>query len=84
MASTDFAISRFTPAIVFETNGAPDKDLTITTGFRLDFPKTPNRSSLPSLGLYIVRQGFKLPSFNALGDPRIGNRGKPAHALDVW
>lgn len=80
-----FSISRLTPAIVSETNIAPVKDFSITTGVRLDLPESANPEFSPKLGLLYrtysatelrlnVGRGFKLPSFNALGDPLIGNR----------
>lgn len=82
---SDFVMSRFTPAIMFETNVAPIKDFRVTTGFRLDLPEKRNSELSPKLGLLYrlypgtnlrlnAGRGFKLPSFYALGDPLIGNR----------
>jgi vitamin B12 transporter len=90
---SNFAISRFTPAVIFETNIAPAKDVRITTGFRLDVPESARSEFSPKLGLLYrpysttelrlnVGRGFKLPSFNALGDPLIGNRNlKPETSI---
>jgi vitamin B12 transporter len=82
---SNFAKSRFTPAVVAEANAGPFSDFTITSAFRIDFPETGQSELSPKLGLLYragsgtdirlnVGRGFKLPSFNALGDPLIGNR----------
>jgi iron complex outermembrane receptor protein/vitamin B12 transporter len=81
---SDFELGRFTPSILLESDLSLWSNLKFTTGFRLDIPKGGQPEVSPRAGLLYrlesatalrlnVGRGFKLPSFNALGDPLIGN-----------
>jgi vitamin B12 transporter len=80
----DFELERFTPSFVLESDLSLRSNLKFITGFRLDFPEGGDPEVSPRAGLLYriepgttlrlnVGRGFKLPSFNALGDPAIGN-----------
>jgi vitamin B12 transporter len=80
----DFELGRFIPSILLESDLSLRSNLKFTTGMRLDLPEGNHPEVSPRAGfLYRVEpatalrlnvgRGFKLPSFNALGDPLIGN-----------
>lgn len=80
----DFDLARFIPSILLESDLSLRTNLKFTTGFSLDIPEGSHPEVSPRAGLLYrfepatavrlnVGRGFKLPSFNALGDPLIGN-----------
>ena len=90
---SSFAMSRVTPALVAEMDAGLFRHIRTTIGFRLDFPEDGGPQFSPKLGIlyrpdsdtalrFNVGRGFKLPSFNALGDPLIGNEDlKPEKSI---
>jgi outer membrane receptor protein involved in Fe transport len=81
---SDFQLGRFTPSVLLESDISLWSNLRFTSGFRLDTPEAGNPEVSPRAGLLYrpvsatalrvnVGRGLKLPSFNALGDPLIGN-----------
>jgi outer membrane receptor protein involved in Fe transport len=83
-ARTDFELDRVIPSILLESDLSLRSNLKFTTGLRLDIPEAGSPELSPRAGLLYrvdpatalrlnVGRGFKLPSFNALGDPLIGN-----------
>ncbi len=80
----DFANARTTPAGFLETVWNPFSGTTATSSLRVDGPQHFSPKVTPRVALTVqilpttsVRgsysEGFKLPSFNALSDPLIGN-----------
>jgi vitamin B12 transporter len=80
----DFELGRLIPSILLESDLSLRSNLKFTTGVRFDIPEGGHPEVSPRAGLLYrvepatalrlnVGRGFKLPSFNALGDPLIGN-----------
>jgi vitamin B12 transporter len=80
----DFAQTRTTPAGFLESVWEPFSHTTVTSSLRIDNPQNFSSEVTPRVAVSIqllpatsVRgsysEGFKLPSFNALSDPLIGN-----------
>ncbi|MDT7042128.1 TonB-dependent receptor plug domain-containing protein [Candidatus Nitronereus thalassa] len=91
----DFAKTRTTPAGFLESVWKPFSHTTVTSGLRIDDPQEFSPEVTPRVAMSIqllpetfVRssysEGFKLPSFNALGDPLIGNPSLAPEKSQGW
>ncbi len=92
---SDFEKTRTTPAGFLESAWEPFSRTSVTASFRIDDPQGFSPEGTPRVGLTIrllpgtsVRgsysEGFKLPSFNALGDPLIGNSSLVPETSRGW
>ena len=93
--ATDFEQSRTTPAGILETIIAPNEQVRLSAGIRVDGPEDIPVRVTPRLAVSIrpfprttIRgqygEGFKLPSLNALGDPLIGNPHLSPETSTAW
>lgn len=93
--ATDFGQSRTTPAGILETIIAPNEQVRLSAGIRVDGPEDIPVRVTPRLAASIqpfprttIRgqygEGFKLPSLNALGDPLIGNPHLSPETSTAW
>lgn len=91
----DFGKSRTTPAGFLETAWKPISQVTVTSSLRIDDPQDFSTEVTPRVALTLqllpgtsVRgsysEGFKLPSFNALSDPLIGNSSLVPESSQGW
>jgi outer membrane cobalamin receptor len=92
---TNFDQSRFNHAWFLENSLSPLSWVRLVTGVRLDVPQqfsskvTPRASLIVNLNPHTrfkanYGNGFKLPSFNALGDPIIGNPALSPETSRGW
>ena len=92
---SDFQKTRTTPAGFVEASFFPLPNVTVTSGVRLDVPEEFPVQVSPRAALIVhfpsettlrgsYGEGFKLPSFNALGDPLIGNSALEAESSVGW
>ena len=93
--ATDFGQSRTTPAGILETIIAPNEQVRLSVGIRVDGPEDIPVRVTPRLAVSIqpfprttIRgqygEGFKLPSLNALGDPLVGNPHLSPETSTAW
>ena len=93
--ATDFGQSRTTPAGILETIIAPNEQVRLSAGIRVDGPEDIPVRVTPRLAVSIqpfprttIRgqygEGFKLPSLNALGDPLVGNPHLSPETSTAW
>ncbi len=93
--ATDFEQSRTTPAGILETIIAPNEQVQLNAGIRVDGPEDFPLRVTPRLAISVqpfprttIRgqygEGFKLPSLNALGDPLIGNPHLSPETSAAW
>lgn len=93
--ATDFEQSRTTPAGILESIIAPNEQVRLSAGIRVDSPENFPLRVTPRLGVSVqlfprttihgtYGQGFKLPSLNALGDPVIGNPHLSPESSTGW
>ncbi|MFB3137565.1 MAG: TonB-dependent receptor plug domain-containing protein [Nitrospirales bacterium] len=92
---SDFQKTRTTPAGFVEASFFPLPNVTVTSGIRLDVPEEFPVQVSPRAALIVhfpsettlrgsYGEGFKLPSFNALGDPLIGSSALEAESSVGW
>jgi len=82
---TDFSLDRKTDSVFAELKSVPVQDLTVQLGIRYDSPSDLASETSPSAGIRYdfvntgttlkahYSEGFRPPSFFALGDPLVGN-----------
>jgi len=91
----DFEKTRTTVAGFFETIWNPFSHTTVTTSLRVDDPQGFSAEVTPRLAMTLhlwprtsirgsYSEGFKLPSFNALSDPLIGNSALFPETSQGW
>ena len=93
--STTFNQNRFTTAGFLQSTLSPVSWFTVTTSLRVDVPEKFPSQVTPQIGVIVhlpsqwnlranYGKGFKLPSFNALADPAIGNENLFPETSTGW